>query len=201
MPEPHPDPAPPADRTPVADPGLVLLPHTGIRAPHDRFTVCDLRHHLTGTAIAYAATLCLDGEPVGRISNPRGTTTVYRGTSACTPADLAAYAAACLDPHGEPISLGELLDDLLDESETAATVAELNAQRLTPVRLVRPVGDQNLHHVPVGIRASAEPHTWAVLGPALHRQRPLHEGEVYEIWHAGTWHRLPPPDPADPARA
>jgi hypothetical protein len=93
------EPTPPSTR-------LVVLPHTGLQAPHHRFTVTDLRHHLSRAEIAFEATLCLDGEPVGRISNPRGRA-VYRalpGTHTCTPADIAAYATACR----HPVPLSEL---------------------------------------------------------------------------------------------
>lgn len=194
MPHPHTDPT-----VTQADPDSVLLPHTGIRAPHHRFSVHDLRHEAAGSVIAYQATVSLDGHPVGRITNPRGTTTFYRALpeTACTPADMAAYAARCRDAHGDSISVDDVLNALLDESETAEVVAELHAQGLTPVRLLRPVGPDHLRHVPFGAAASGDPDTWPALVPTLHRLRPLHDGEIYQIWHADAWHNLPPLDPAD----
>jgi hypothetical protein len=176
-----------------------LCCRTGLHAPHHRFTVTDLRHHLSRAEIAFEATLCLDGKPVGRISNPRGIA-VYRalpGTHTCTPADIATYATACRHPHRAPVTVPDLLTALITESETADTVTELLAQGLTPVRVVRPTGNQHHHETPFGIRAPSRPDSWRVLGPALHHQRPLHDGDVFEIWHEQQWHPLPYPDPSD----
>ncbi|GIH05698.1 hypothetical protein Rhe02_37650 [Rhizocola hellebori] len=60
---------------------FVIAAHQPLRMPHDRLTVTCIRHLELSTGVAYSATLCLDGQPVGTADNTgTGGPTVFQST-------------------------------------------------------------------------------------------------------------------------
>lgn len=184
----------PADGTGVA----VVLPHTGLRAPHSRLTVRDLRPRPAASRVAYGAVLYLDELPVGKVTRPRGTGTwfePYAGTPFGA-ADLDAFVALCRDEDGDEVAVDGVLTALIDEQETAALVQAWLAKHRTPVRLLAPIkplgcGHGHVKGLPAGIGAPADPEWWGAIVRRLHRQRPLAGGEVFQIWTGTAWQALP----------
>ena len=177
---------------------VVVLPHTGLRAPHTRLTVRDLRHRPAGARVAYEAVLYLDELPVGKVTNPNGTDTWFEPHAGTLfgAADLDAFVALCRDEDGDEVTVDDVLNALIDEQETAASVAAWLAKHRTPVRLLMPIkplgcGHGHVKGLPAGIGAPADPEWWGAIVRRLHRQRPLAEAEVFQIWTGTAWQALP----------
>jgi hypothetical protein len=186
---------------PVLDNGTdaaVMLPHTGLRAPHARLTVRNLRHWSVGSRVAYEAVLYLDDQPVGKVTNPKGTDTWFEphAGSPFGEADLRAFVALCRDEDGNEVTVDDVLNELIDEQQTAAAVRSWLAKFRTPVRLLMPIrplgcGHGHVKGVPAGIGAPADRDWWGAIVRRLHRKRPLREGEVFQIWTGTAWEDLP----------
>jgi hypothetical protein len=197
--------APPAA---PADPGIdpaedgtgpaVVLPHTGMRAPHARLTVRNLRQRPIGERLTYDAVLYLDEQPVGKVTNPLGTDTWFEPApgSPFGEADLRAFVELCRNEEGNEVTVDDVLNELIDEQETAAAVASRLAKGRTPVRLLMPIqplgcGHGHIKCTPVGVALPDDRQWWGAIVRALHRQRPTAEGEVFQIWTGTAWEALP----------
>jgi hypothetical protein len=190
--------APPSQAAAIEPETLDLLPHTGLRAPHKRLTVRNLRHRDLGTRVAYDGVLYLDEQPAGKVTNPHGTDTWFE-PSAAGPfgaADLATFVAQCRDEDGNEVTTDDVLNALIDEHEADAWVRSWLAKGRTPVRLLMPVipvgnGHGHVKGLPAGVSAPADLQWRGPIVRALHDKRPLAEGEIFQLWTGNAWADLP----------
>ncbi|MGI5213901.1 hypothetical protein [Plantactinospora sp. CA-290183] len=189
-------PAPSSKATGTETDSMMVLPHTGLRAPHGRLRARDLRQRdLGGSRVGYSAVLYLDEQVAGRILNDYGTDTWFEPVEA-TPFDLAEFVGQCRDEAGAAVTVETVLDALIDEQETADAVRQVLTRGLTPVRLLTPIqpagqGHGRVKSPPFGAAAPADPTWWAAIVRALHHKRLLNDGETYQIWTGQVWEALP----------
>ncbi|WP_371801463.1 hypothetical protein OHA38_43550 (plasmid) [Streptomyces sp. NBC_01732] len=113
---------------------LINLPHTGLRVPHDRYTLADFQQMTTRCGIAYNATVNEGKRCVGVIENQgNGGGTWFHPATAADHRAVHDFAAACR-MDSEPLSEEEVLDHLITEHETAQEVAKCARRRATLLR-------------------------------------------------------------------
>lgn len=189
-------PAPSSKTTGTETDDTIVLPHTGLRAPHGRLRARDLRQRdLGGSRVGYSAVLYLDEQVAGRILNDYGTDTWFEPAEA-TPFDLTEFVGQCRDEAGAAVTVETVLDALIDEQEAADAVRQVLTREWTPVRLLTPLQPAGQGHgyvkgLPFGAGAPADRTWWAAIVRALHHKRPLNDGEVYQIWTGQVWEALP----------
>jgi hypothetical protein len=174
---------------------FVLLTHTpGMRVPHDRLTVTSLEQVPTANGVAFTATLALDGQPVGTVTNDGngGPTELYSPNSLFGWRGMRAYVADCRY-RGEPASAERVLDALVDEYDLARTVAQAQAVGGSVARLLDEAG------FTLAIReVKPAPRGWDALrhlagqlaATAVHPR-----GHEWLIWTGSSWFTLPYPSP------
>ncbi|WP_230415882.1 hypothetical protein [Micromonospora tarapacensis] len=178
----------------------IVLPHTGLRAPHDHLSARHLRQRDIGDSGAgYDAVLYLNEQAAGQILKPRGTDPWFAPISGSPfgEADLATFVMQCRDEDGATVTAETVLNALIDEQEAADAVRQVLARGWTPIRLltpIQPVGQRHGHvkGLPFGAGARADRTWWGAIVRALHYKRPLNDGEIYQIWTGQAWEALPP---------
>jgi hypothetical protein len=174
----------------LPDPGreqeFEILRHTpGLRVPHTRLHLTNVRHQAVSDGPAFTATLILDGQPLGAVTDDgAGTTTLDPADLPETHDGLRGYLAACRR-HGNPVSLPRLLRALADEHLLDRTVAQADADGGTPLRLVDDDGHtlalRTIAPAPAGMTALLE------LGRTLSHDA----GQQWQIWTGTSWFTLP----------
>jgi hypothetical protein len=164
----------------------VHLPHSGLRAPHDRLKVTDLERTPTHNWPAYTATLTLDGQPVGTLRNDGdGGDTVWAGDpDRWSPQAMADYTAACRH-RGQPATEGQVLDALVTEADTDQAIRAAQTTGGTVARLCDAEG--NIRELRMITPAPRRRTDLSDLGRTLTR-RP---DQQWEIWTGTRWHTVP----------
>lgn len=177
----------------------VILPHTGLRVPHDRLRVTDLRQMPTRNGVAFTATAAFDGVTVGTITNDGngGATEPYVAHPLFGWRELAGYVAASRR-NGAPAAEEQVLDALVEEYDTAAHVRAATTAGSTAVRLRDDDGNTlDLRTVqPVPPRT---PDAVADLTRHLTEAFPNPYGTQWQIWAGTGWWVLGQVRPATPA--
>jgi hypothetical protein len=170
---------------------FVLLGHTpGMRVPHDRLTLTGLRHRPTPHGLAFTATLTLDGERVGVVSNDRDGdgTQVFSTHPRFGDDGMRQYLAGCRY-RGAPISEQRLLDALVDEQVFAQAIVQAKEDFAgTQLRLV---DDDGRTHTLRPI--TPVPDSWEALqqlGRDL-ADEPRSPGMHWQVWTGTGWYALP----------
>jgi hypothetical protein len=174
----------------LPDPGreqeFEVLRHTpGLRVPHTRLHLTNVRYPTSGTALAFTATLTLDGQRVATVSDDgAGNIALDPPNVADTHDGLRAYLARCRF-QGTPLSTPRLLRALADEHRLDQAVAQAEADGATQLRQVDDAG-----------------HTRALrpIAPALNNLNELLElgdtlthrpGHRWQIWTGASWFTVP----------
>jgi hypothetical protein len=164
----------------------VLLPHSGLRVPHDWLKVTDLHKTSTHNWPAYTATLTLDGEPVGAIHNDGngGDTDLASDPARWGWQRMADYAAASRH-RGQPASVQQVLDALVIECEIDQAIRAAQTTDGTLARLVDAEGTIRDTR-PI----TPAPHR---LQEVLELGRTLTRGpeQQWEIWTGASWFVVP----------
>jgi hypothetical protein len=173
---------------------LIVLPHTGLHVPHTRLRVSSLKTLRTPDGAAFTATLRLDGRIVGAIHNDGngGATTWSAAGSGSRRHDLDAFVAACRTDDGIATLEEHVLDDLVDEYESARTVANADLAGHTALRLRQLINGITFT---VG-EATAKPITTPAhrgrLVAELAAASPAGADEWWQLWHGTVWEDLTP---------
>jgi hypothetical protein len=174
----------------LPDPGqeqeFEVLRHTpGLRVPHTRLRLTEMRYEAVSTGLAYTATLTVDGWPLATVTDDGA------GAITLDPADLAAtndgmrvYLANCRF-QGSPVEMPRLLQALADEHFLDQAVAQAEADGGTQLRLVDDGGHtlalRPITPAPHGLREVLD------LGRSLSRD----PAQQWQIWTGTSWFTVP----------
>ncbi|RZU51255.1 uncharacterized protein DUF4314 [Krasilnikovia cinnamomea] len=163
-----------------------LLRHTpGLRVPHTRLQLTDVRYRPASTGLAFTATLALDGPPIATVTDDgAGAITVDPDDLTATHGGLRAYLAECRF-QGSPVGMPRLLQALADEHFLSQAVAQAEADGGTQLRLVDDTGHTR------ALRPIAP--APADLTPLLELGRTLTRGpgQQWQIWTGASWFTVP----------
>lgn len=184
---------------PGAGQQYVILPHTGLRVPHDRLRVTELQQMSTRNGVAFTATVAFDGVTVGTITNNGngGATEPYVAHPLFGWRELAGYVGASRR-NGAPATEEQVLDALVEEYDTAEHVRAATASGSAAVRLRDDDGNTlDLHTVrPVSARTTD---AVADLTRHLTAAFPNPYGTQWQIWAGTGWRVLGRVHPTTPA--
>ena len=174
----------------LPDPGqeqeFELLRHTpGLRVPHTRLHLTEMRYQPASTGLAYTATLALDGQPLATVTDDgTGTITLNPADLTATHDGMRAYLANCRF-QGSPVEMPRLLQALADEHFLGQAVAQAEADGGTQLRLVDDAGHARalrpITPAPRGLNEVLE------LGRTLSRD----SGQQWQIWTGASWFTVP----------
>ncbi|BFU47721.1 DUF4314 domain-containing protein [Krasilnikovia sp. MM14-A1004] len=165
-----------------------LLRHTpGMRVPHTRLQLTNMRYQPVSTGLAFTATLALDGRPLATVTDDGA------GAPTLDPADLTAihdglraYLGHCRF-HGSSVDMPRLLQALADEHFLSHAVAQAEVDGGTQLRLVDDAGHTRalrpVTPAPAGLTALLELGRSLTCGP----------GQQWQIWTGTSWFTLPTP--------
>ncbi|MDG4834174.1 hypothetical protein O7627_33455 [Solwaraspora sp. WMMD1047] len=171
---------------PGAQQRFVELPHTGLRAPHDRLHVTDLQT-VAGTPPTSLVTLALDDTPVAEARTSADGAHLSLPSATFSRGDWAAYLTGCRQ-HGRPASQTQVLDALVTEYQVgqAARQAAADGAVLTrlldadgTILLLRPVWPAPRDHL-----------ARRRLGQRLRLRDPHPRGHLWQWWTGTAWHHL-----------
>ncbi|MEU4555733.1 hypothetical protein [Micromonospora violae] len=180
----------------MGQPTRIPLLHTALHMPHDRLTVTSLDERDTDTGVAFTATLCLDGTPVGVIHNDgHGGATWLRhdDPDRFDQRDMRQFVLGCRYRH-QPTDEETVLDRLVAEYDLTTRTAAL-PPRTTVARSVDVDGDYCGDVVTIASDAPDPLDT-----PAGHAALAIYLATVptspccagWQVWRYGAWHRVPP---------
>ncbi|GGM90037.1 hypothetical protein ACFFX1_49330 [Dactylosporangium sucinum] len=181
-------------------PALVTLPHSGVQVPDAALRVTSLRQLPTRDGVAFQAVLRRGRNRVGTVENEGrgGETSFYPAApNLFGYAELNAFADACRTASGGPCSTEQLLNELVNEYDTARIVtADARRGRVT-VRLMAPVieGDPDLYtaeFASVGVPSGTAPNL-AEVARVLATTRPAGPRGRWQYWTGAAWQTLPDP--------
>jgi hypothetical protein len=162
------------------------LRHTpGLRVPHTRLHLTEMRYQPVSTGLAFTATLALDGQPLGTVTDDgAGAITLNPADLTATHDGLRAYLANCRF-QGSPVEMPRLVQALADEHFLGQAVAQAEADGGTQLRLVDDAG-HTLALRPIA-PAPAGLHEVLELGRTLSRD----SGQQWQIWTGASWFTVP----------
>lgn len=120
---------------------MITLPHSGLAVPHTDLYVTDLREIELASGVAYTAVLAHAGRVVGTAENDgHGGETVYmpgrvESGPGFTARDMEAFAAQCR-VGGQPVTVSDVLDSLIDEYDFGRSTARAAERGRTLARMV-----------------------------------------------------------------
>ncbi|HEX8626552.1 MAG TPA: DUF4314 domain-containing protein, partial [Catenuloplanes sp.] len=168
---------------------FVILTHTGMSVPHDRVRVTSLDRRPTHTGTAFTATVQVDGQPAGTITNDghRGPTELTATHPQLGPDRIAAYVHGCRH-HGQPVTEPHVLDALVAEYDLAEQTRQATDNGATMLRLLDDDGSA-VHLRPVW--PAPRGHVARVqLGRHLNRTHQHPAGVAWQIWTGTGWQHL-----------
>ncbi|MDG4795029.1 hypothetical protein [Micromonospora sp. WMMD1082] len=171
---------------PSAQQRFVDLPHTGLRAPHDRLHVTDLQA-APGVPSTSVVTLALDDAPVAEALTSADGSHLSRLSAAFDHNDWAAYLTGCRQ-HGQPVSETQVLDALITEFQVGQAARRAAADRAVLTRLLDADGTI-LRLLPVwpaprGHLARSQ------LGQRLRLENPHPRDHLWQWWNGTAWRPL-----------
>ncbi|MFI7081833.1 hypothetical protein ACIBO1_31545 [Micromonospora sp. NPDC049903] len=188
----HPAHTPPTRQTPPGHP----LRHSPLHLPHDRLTVTSLDERDGDHYVAFTATLCLDGTPVGEIRNEGdGAATRLRchDPTRFTERDMHEFVRDCRYRR-QPTDEETVLDRLVAEYDLDTRIATLTPNS-TMARTVDIDGDYCGDIVTVetdDLDRLDQPTGRAGLAIYLATATTSPCCSGWQIWRHDTWHRVAP---------
>ncbi|TDD29626.1 hypothetical protein E1287_30565 [Actinomadura sp. KC06] len=173
---------------------MIDLPHSGLSVPNTDLHVVEYREEMGLATICITAVLAVGQRIVGTAEHDGGDDdrTRFRPApdSDFSWQDLEGFAVQCRR-HGEPVSVDEVLDCLVDEYELARRLALAEERGKTLARTVLRDG------YPESVIDIDPPATAAHRDALAARlaETPLPEGARWEIWDGQRWTALTEPTP------
>ncbi|WP_326550137.1 hypothetical protein [Micromonospora sp. NBC_01813] len=171
---------------PGAQQQFVELPHTGLRVPHDRLRVTDVRA-LPGTPPTFVATLALDDTPVAEAHSGEDGFHLSPRSAAFGRDHWTTYLSGCRQ-HGRPASDTQVLAALITEHRVGQAARQATTDGAVLTRLVAADGTmvrlRPVWPAPRGYSARTQ------LGQLLQREDPHPRGHLWQWWTGTTWKHL-----------
>lgn len=118
---------------------LLRLPHTGLRVPDRSLSLTRYRELSTSDGVAFSANLRVNNRIVGLVENQgHGGGTWLRADDRRVYGEVhsADYAARCRSEEGEPVTVENLLDALVDEHDWTRRIAAAGRRGAMVLRLM-----------------------------------------------------------------
>lgn len=174
----------------------IPLIHSPLHVPHDRLTVTSLTESLTYNGVAFNATLCLDGTPVGVIQNEGNGGETWlppHDPARFSWHDMHEFALRCRYRR-QPTDEETVLNRLVTEYDLARRIAALPPNTI----LARSVDDDGDYCGDVvtleslnGLDHFDQPEAWIGLATYLATFKTSAFSRHWQVWLRGTWHRVP----------
>ncbi|MFY1673999.1 hypothetical protein ACN27G_29270 [Plantactinospora sp. WMMB334] len=182
--------------TAAEQPARIPLVHSPLHVPHDRLSVTSLDERETYNGVAFSATLCLDGTPVGAIENEGNggeTWLRHHDPARFSWRDMHEFVLGCRYLR-QPTDEEKLLDRLVTEYDLARQIAALPPDT-TLARSVDDDGDccgdvvtlESLHRLDRPDQAAA----WTNLARYLSTVKRSFFATHWQVWLNGAWKRVP----------
>jgi len=178
----------------------VRLPHTGLRVPDHSLSLSVYREHSTSGGVAFSANLRVNSHVVGLVENQgHGGGTWLRADDwrAYGEQDLAEYAARCRSEDGQPVTVEDLLDALIDEHDWTRKVAAAGRRGAMVLRLMDHAlsGDERLPDFPpypqdATVVSSRVP--WPLLVKRVLAEMPPGPHGWWQAWTGECWRDVTP---------
>ncbi|QOC89709.1 hypothetical protein [Micromonospora craniellae] len=182
--------------TAADQPARIPLVHSPLHVPHDRLTVTNLHQRLAYNGVAFTATLCLDGTPVGMIEydgNGGETWLRHHDPARFSWRDMHEFVLGCRYLR-QPTDEGKVLDRLVTEYDLARQIAPM-PPNATLARSVNDDGDfcgdtvalESLH----GLDRLNQPVAWTDLARYLATFKRSSLSTHWQVWRNGFWRDVP----------
>lgn len=183
----------------------IRLPHTGLHVPDATLSVAAYRQHQTRDGMAFTASLRVNCKKVGLIENDGhgGETGFFPDYPASYGyKQIREYAGECRTEQGEPVTVEDLLNELIEERQQAKWVADATRKGQLALRMMDHclVGDDDLPIAgfppdPLEMLATNKPgnqaQTKALAKELLAKYPPSSHG-WWQMWNGGGWHDITP---------
>lgn len=183
----------------------IRLPQTGLHVPDRSLSLTAYKQLKTSDGVAFTANLRVRNKRVGLIENAgTGGMTFFHATEPRVwgETQIEAYAARCRTEEGKPVTVEDLLNELVEEHEAGRWVASCVRKKQVPLRKMGVPwlndGDQpdpDFGPYPHEMLAARQPSTAEhanLLAKELLRKYPTGAHSWWQMWNGQGWHDISP---------